>query len=410
MLNLLLYLWVICVAFGPAYNAVGDPGVFALMLAIVLLARRIKIDKKLITSMVLFAVLIAYKAIGIDNGRAISEFHSAYGVINTSLKLIVFAFFLQTIIPVISDKRDILVKLFNAAFHVSIVSSIVILFIVGRNTYRTNAAEGGILLAPQIYITISVFMIMALVYLIMQNKEKRGLRLGLVVLNFIYIFMSNYTTQLIFAVFGILLVLTLGSGMKKSNKIVIVGIIGLLIIIGIPMLPTIIESLSRTFFAANETVNVRLNEIVLLLRRESIKGSDLMGRFDLINMSWESFKSSPVFGIPFSRYNTVSTGLVVGGHSEWPDDLARFGIVGGVIFALFIVRTLRKTLYYEDANNRSFKFAIAVMIILYGFSNPIIRYMEFEFFFLIAIFVDSFESVYRSSDYLWKQETNRSSV
>ncbi|MCR5609721.1 MAG: O-antigen ligase family protein, partial [Lachnospiraceae bacterium] len=202
------------------------------------------------------------------------------------------------------------------------------------------------------------------------------------------IYMSNYTTQLIFAIWGILFVLIIGSKMKKLYKIIIILPICLLIIIGLPMLPTIIESISRTFFAKNETVNVRLNEIVLLLRRESIKGSDLMGRFDLIKLSWDSFKNNPLLGVPFSRYNTMFSGLIVGGHSEWPDDLARYGIIGGAFFTLFVVRSLKKVLLYERNNCYSLKYAFSVVIILYGFSNPIIRYIEYEFFFFIMLFVD----------------------
>ena len=407
MVSLLLYLWVICVAFGPAYNVVGDPGVFALMLAIIIFTRRIQLDKKLITSTVLFTIFIAYKTIGIDTGQAISEFHSAYGVINTSLKLVFFSFFLQTIIPVIEDYREKVSNLFIVVYHISIALSIVILFIVGRNTYRTNVKEGGILLAPQIYITISVFMIMALVYILIHTGEKKAIRFILIGLNFIYIFMSNYTTQLIFVVIGILVVITLGSKMKKSNKVILIGIVGLLIVIGIPMLPTIIDTINKTIFATNETVNSRLNEIVLLLRRESIRGSDLMGRFDRIALSWNTFLTGPILGIPFSRYNTVSTGIVVGGHSEWPDDLARFGIVGGFIFGLFVIRLLKKCLDYDHEENKPFKKVVIVIVLLYGFSNPIIRYMEFEFFFLIWLFVDCSVKTCGGSRNIWTSEKNR---
>ena len=377
MVSLLLYLWVICVAFGPAYNVVGDPGVFALMLAIIIFTRRIQLDKKLITSTVLFTIFIAYKTIGIDTGQAISEFHSAYGVINTSLKLVFFSFFLQTIIPVIEDYREKVSNLFIVVYHISIALSIVILFIVGRNTYRTNVKEGGILLAPQIYITISVFMIMALVYILIHTGEKKAIRFILIGLNFIYIFMSNYTTQLIF------------------------------VVIGIPMLSTIIDTINKTIFATNETVNSRLNEIVLLLRRESIRGSDLMGRFDRIALSWNTFLTGPILGIPFSRYNTVSTGIVVGGHSEWPDDLARFGIVGGFIFGLFVIRLLKKCLDYDHEENKPFKKVVIVIVLLYGFSNPIIRYMEFEFFFLIWLFVDCSVKTCGGSRNIWTSEKNR---
>nr|MCR5609619.1 hypothetical protein [Lachnospiraceae bacterium] len=105
MLKVFIYLWVICVTFGPAYNIVGDPGVFALMFAIILWKRKLNYDIKLTTSVVLFAILIAYKAVGVDNSQAIAEFHSAYGVINTSLKLIFFVLFFQTSIFVIKIYR-----------------------------------------------------------------------------------------------------------------------------------------------------------------------------------------------------------------------------------------------------------------------------------------------------------------
>ena len=407
MLNLLLYLWVICVAFGPAYNVVGDPGVFALMIAIVILSRKISLDRKHITSTIAFAALLAYKSIGINNSQAIAVFHSAFGVINTGMKLIAFTIFLQVLFQVAGENKEKVIKLFVWLYHISVAISIVLLFVLGRNTYRDDVAAGGILLAPQIYITISVFVIMALVYILIHTGEKKAIRFILIGLNFIYIFMSNYTTQLIFVVIGILVVITVGSKMKKSNKVILIGIVGLLIVIGIPMLPNIIDTINKTIFATNETVNTRLNEIVLLLRRESIRGSDLMGRFDRITLSWNTFMTGPILGIPFSRYNTVSTGIVVGGHSEWPDDLARFGIVGGFIFGLFVIRLLKKCLDYDHEENKPFKKAVIVIVLLYGFSNPIIRYMEFEFFFLIWLFVDCSVKTRGGSRNIWTSEKNR---
>lgn len=390
MVNVLVVFFVICVSFGPAYNIVGDLGIFIFMLGIILFSKRKKIDRRLLPSLIVFNVLIVYKTIGMNNSQALSVYHSAYGVVNTAIKLIIFIFFLDILIPIFKEYRYKICSLFNVCFHISIFISIIILIKTGRDTYRVNISAGGLLLAPQIYITMSIFMVMALIYLIIQKKEKREIQIALVAMNIFYLFMANYTTQLIFGFLGMIVIFILGYEMKKSNKVILSGIIIVLAVVMIPMIPNIIEVINDTFFATNETVNVRLEEIVLLLRGQNIQGTDLKGRFDLMKLSFESFKNNPVLGIPFSSYNTKMTGLVVGGHSEWSDDLARYGVVGMIIFGWFLFESLYMILQYKNCNNISFKRAVIIIILLYGFSNPIIRYMEFVFLFFVTMLVDVF--------------------
>lgn len=387
MLSILLYLWIIFISFGPAYNLVGDWGVFSAMAMIVLSSRHITIEKKITACIVAFGTFIAYKAVTIGNSQAISVFHSAYGVVNTAIKLLIFIFMLQTIAPLCEQRKDILARLFNFCFHFSIVLSIIVLFRAGRNTYRYETGAGGLLLAPQIYITVTIFVIMGLVYLLLKSKKKRVLRITLILLDIIYLYMANYTTQLLFAFLGIVIVIAMGSKMKKKNRIITMLFLGIIIMVTIPILPEFIRLVSETFFATNEIVKTRLEELALLLQGGNIQGTDLKFRFDLMSRSFSAFLHDSIFGVPFSHYNTIDTGWIIGGHSEWFDDLARYGIVGMIFFCLFLYRSYQMV-FKPLGNAVELKKALLLIGLLYGFANPLVRYMEFEFLYIIILMTE----------------------
>ena len=61
-----------------------------------------------------------------------------------------------------------------------------------------------------------------------------------------------------------------------------------------------------------------------------------------------------------------------------------------IIFGWFLFESLYMILQYKNSNNISFKREVIIIILLYGFSNPIIRYMEFVFLFFVTMLVDVF--------------------
>lgn len=385
----LLYLWILVISFGPAYNLIGDYGLILVLFIYVILNRKISIKRNVIFSAILFMIFIGIKAIGMNSSQAISVYHSAYAVVLGIIKLVALFMLLPDLYSIDISKREKMVNCFLFCFHISVVIGLVMLFIHGRNTYRDNAEIGGYILTPQFFVTLSVFMIMALIYISIKQK-RNSFYIVLIILDFLYIFMSNYTTQMLFALFGSALVLVGCTNMKKQKKTLFIVLIMVLLLVSVPALPELIRWLNNIFFANNSTVSTRLYEIEILLRRGDVAGTDLMGRVDRVGISINTFKKNIAFGVPFSAYNTTSTGLIVGGHSEWPDDLARYGIFGCILFIYLIYNGIKKILNWENGKIIDLKTTFILVIAAYGFANPIIRSQELELLYLIVLFVDTY--------------------
>lgn len=383
MIDLLLYFWIITVAFGPAYNLVGDAGVFGLLFLIIIFSKKVRIEKKAFVSMTLFGIFLGIKSFGIIGTEYISVFHSAYSVVTGCIKLAMLFLLLPTIKQEIETRARNVTNAFMFLFHVSIAISTIILFTVGRDTYRVNVSKGGMLLSPQFYILVSVFMSMLLVFKLRKSNSDRIKNLVLLGINVSYIYAANYTTQLIFLFFGIIAVFICSSDMKRRNVAISLSLTMLLILVIVNWLPDIISYLNSTIFENNNTVSIRMTEIEMLLRRENLQGTDLVGRFERINMSFDVFKRNIISGLSFSEYNTRQTGLVVGGHAEWPDDLARYGLVGIALFFIFIKNGSEKLLSMMKHGTNELDISLLIVMVAYGFANPLIRSQEYVLLFLI---------------------------
>ena len=385
----LLFLWILIISFGPAYNVVGDYGLISILIIYAILIRKIAIKRNVIFSSIIFLIFIGIKSIGMSSSQALSAYHSSYAVVLGVVKLVALFVLLPDLYAIDISKRKKFVDCFVLFFHVSVLIGLIMLFIHGRNTYRDNAEVGGYILTPQFFVTLSVFMIMALLYISIKQKKK-SFYIALIILDFIYIFMSNYTTQMLFALFGGAMVLVGCSNMKKQKKTLFIVLMMVLLLVSVPALPELIRWTNNTFFANNSTVSTRLYEIEILLRRGDVAGTDLMGRVDRVGTSINTFKKNIAFGVPFSAYNTTSTGLIVGGHSEWPDDLARYGIFGCVLFIYLIYNGIKKIINWDNGKLIDLKTAFILVIAAYGFANPIIRSQELELLYLIVLFVDTY--------------------
>ena len=369
-------LWIICVTLSPVYNILGEKIIILGLVFPIIYYKKIKFDRGLVVSLLPFVVFFVIKLLFVINDyNPISSFHSVLTLAFAMFELFVLFICVQSCdfsrLYGFTDKFYKIRRVILISFYSSLIFSIIIMIIKGRDFYRVNWSSGGVFVAPQFYLIISITISMALTYEAIKNKKRRLLNIVLILIGFAYAIFANYTTQIIFYLFGIALVYLLTILDTVTKRIIGVVLLSIFVIFTYSMLPEFILFVNDIFFMDNYTIHMRLNEIYTLLRYGD-SGRDLKIRFDLMGYSFETFKNNMLFGINFSDYNTMSTGIVVGDHCEWIDDLARYGIVGFVFFALFSIKGI-DSIFKIFRLNKTMVISYDILIFIYGFANPIIK-------------------------------------
>lgn len=322
-----------------------------------------KIPKKLTICVLTFLAFILVKSLSLTNGYVpYKPYWSIVPVIENYVQIALLIVSLSCIEQVEPFKRKI--RMFIVLYHLTLIVSIIYMVLVsGYNVYRSGQATSILFIAPQVFVYYAMIISLLLFYLIMSTRNK-GL-IFLLVINFLFIAMSQYLTQIIFTIcaIGILWVL-----MKVQNKL----LTGILIII-LSMIPFVfsdlvvlfLENMSNTM-SNSPSIALRLNEIAALISGNVKNTVDLAGRFDLSAMSLDVFLKNPLFGVAFNQYNVAQ--VTVGGHAEWFDTLARLGIIGSVLLFLMMWQ-VRDVIFNFRDNSGYFEGVLIGIFIIYGFFN-----------------------------------------
>lgn len=128
------------------------------------------------------------------------------------------------------------------------------------------------------------------------------------------------------------------------------------------------------------STNNKIIAIANLISGEHVGLDTLSTRVRLTKISWNSFKEHFLFGIEFSNHQSG----VIGGHAQWVDDLARFGILGNLIIwgnYIYIARyTIKSSCSFEMRS--SLTAAWATFFVL-GFLNPCLSGTIFMIMFIV---------------------------
>jgi hypothetical protein len=123
----------------------------------------------------------------------------------------------------------------------------------------------------------------------------------------------------------------------------------------------------------------RMTEISHILQGDVDSAGDFTSRNDLSSNSLETFLSSPVIGVnheisDFAFYK----GTKIGGHSEWIDNLAKYGL-----FSILIIVFLFQSIKYS-------KYSLKPVFLIYffiGFFNPTLQFVQIYVTFLFLPFL-----------------------
>ena len=132
----------------------------------------------------------------------------------------------------------------------------------------------------------------------------------------------------------ILLIIAIIMYLFKINSIkrFIIGFFGLILLIVIIRIPlaNTLESCAKHINKPN--IEMRLNDIAGLLRGNIDKTVDVKARLENYNTSIDTFVENPIIGVGYNDGDTR-----IGLHSTFLDVFAKFGIIGGVVFVIFII-------------------------------------------------------------------------
>lgn len=187
---------------------------------------------------------------------------------------------------------------------------------------------------------------------------------------------STFTTSLLLLIVGIILVLL------TNKKIPALNIpIYLLALVTVFLLSSYLGEFLSNIKLESADVTVRLNEIGHFLMGDDL-GTHTSGRVDYFWKSIECFLNYPLLGYNFVANPEFS----IGGHSEWVDILAVYGLIGGIPLIATIVYKLKYISRTVKSKISNSYYGITIFVfVIFGFIDPFLRLynLGFAMFFLI---------------------------
>lgn len=265
-----------------------------------------------------------------------------------------------------------------------------------ENVFGDIAIGGGYPFAFAATILL-VYLVELLINKVIVKKTHRIAMLGLTLLLFILILETKSTIILISLFFGIGLSIINRNPVKVINrkifvnphtkirvnqviKILLLLLLTIVVILNIKNLGYLVLSNTN----GTDVVSKRLHELGIVLYNGLNESDYVLYRLDRPIFSILKFFESPLIGQGYKYGYIYKDSLpYIGGHSEWLDSLANYGIFGAAPFFALIFLTIRK-------NKRKILNVISGAyfwtFIIMGFLNPLIVFHStFMIFLLIPI-------------------------
>jgi hypothetical protein len=381
--NIVLYVWITLMFVGAFYNFPMGSVVIGFFPIVYFVLSTTRVDVRDFFWICFFGLFILLKSMNLSGYHAISQYHSITGTITNSLKLA----FLLLGISSLNRTKDLIdlkvIKWIQKCYYASIIVGIIILLgYKGVDVYREGGTQGGVLLPPVYFIYFAILMAMYNFQNILKGK-KRVQNTVLLLINVMFVYFTRYLTQLLFLVIGLLIILIFIKVKSKYASTIFLAICIILPFVFSGLTVSLLGVINNTIFSEIPVFHSRINEIIAVLNGTSTSSMDFIERIELQKMSWEVFLKNPIIGIPFNQFNVNS--IIVGGHCEWLDDLAKFGVIGSALYIGFLSR------FFNVVRNRlkllsAWKRSTMLLFIVYGFFNPFLtNYFLCGYYFISKI-------------------------
>ena len=337
--NLFYYINILLIAypvFYPARDLLGHLGQYGLFGIWIIIA----IYKKpnfLVTIVkntyfyIFFIIIIIIRVVSVTSMVPYSFFSPHRLISQFSLMLVYYIFGLwHQSYSSDSLKRSLLKSFFISFF----ISTLISLYYLMGNQYaiRQSFNYSYFAIGDFNLVYTAVCIVSMLIFLIFEKQVNSKIAI-LLIFGFALILNASYMTAIILLIFLIWISIFVKYRKKPYIFSFLLIVFLALLLIGIDIVANIIYFIA-SIDLFTPAINLRLYDIYYVLTGMGLtEASSIFARFELGSISWNSFLDYPFIGIPYSQYGQMS----VGSHTQWIDNLARFGILGNLVLYTHLV-------------------------------------------------------------------------
>ncbi len=274
------------------------------------------------------AICLAFVAMSIVKEHGLISEHIAF-----YLHYITWPFLLIGVIH--NFEKDEIKKLLYLVIFMCIVGNILSLIELEKNP-EVSRLLAGVQLGDQKmyylkkgvggygYVFAMAFFVFAIIRWLKStdNKREKTFLTLFLILNYLFVLYSSYTTAIAIAL--IMTGLALIAGMKDGSRAAVIIIVLVLVLAFASPILELGHDLAEDLNL--DWVSRRLGEV---LDAQDDSDMSALRRYDLYKESWDTFVSKPIFGgVPFE-------GDTYGGHSQILDTFAQYGLFAFLLFAFF---------------------------------------------------------------------------
>lgn len=267
-------------------------------------------------------------------------------------------------------------------------------YLAVRNARKINLGVGDF-----DFIYCIVFLAIVCIAILRSHSTSKNMKfkiMFLYLLTLVLIIKANFMTALLLFLIASISAFILNHNMKTVHRFIL--LIGSCMI-GVFFITFKVDIGNVLILVSNKDIfSWVINEKIIAIGNQLLgfnSDLDTWGvRIEKIRYTIESFISNPLFGLNYADYNATT----IGGHAQWFDDLARFGIVGMIFMSFFYVNIYRSTIKkIEDEVSKNATQLGWLLFIILGFLNPNTMATVTMILFIVVPFAGSLVNETRAS-------------
>ena len=228
-------------------------------------------------------------------------------------------------------------------------------------------------------------------YWISEKKgQKKIVPVAISIVLIITIFKAQFAIALIFLVISIVLYLVLYGSKSKYKHI----ISGLIIVIAL-IVAINVDNILYDLYSANilpSALQQKVHELLLYSENSNISGTNLYSRSTYYVKSFEAIVQNNFVGKVFCN-NARG-----GGHSEWEDMAANYGIIAPILVYLFFHKFTKKISNYLQEKAIIVYRIQLLMFLVIGFIDPIFQSRIMSYLLFLSPLMLTMNSVFKSNN------------
>ena len=214
---------------------------------------------------------------------------------------------------------------------------------------------------------------------IRESKKNNLIALGVLLFSIYFVIAIGQRLTAILLLFATLMAQIAFSGKKSTKKYL--DILAILIIgIGLAVnYETVLRWVATTL--NNARLTHRINQMLYALNSRGIEGSggSLEVRYNLVITSLRTFTSS-VPRILFGAGDHTSNDLIIGNHSQWIDQLAKFGILGSALLFFTIKKCFKDLMRSMELKKGNELYSHYLIIVVYFILRGLLGNVLYPYF------------------------------